>query len=49
MHDDFDGKGKWKTGPEEWASNPEHLLEQKVFLDIVKNAFRIYPNDRPVL
>jgi len=36
MHDSFDDKGKWKTGPQKWASNPQHLLEQKAFLNIVK-------------
>jgi len=43
MHDCFDDKGKWKTGPEKWASNPESLLEQKVFLNIVKKCLQDLP------
>jgi len=43
IHDCFDDKGKWTTGPEEWASNPEHLLEQKDFLDIVKKCLQDLP------
>ena len=43
MHDCFDDKGKWKTGPEEWASDPERLLEQKSFLNIVKKCIQDLP------
>lgn len=39
----FDNSGRWKTGPAQWASNPEALLEQKYFLDIVKKCFRGLP------
>lgn len=39
----FDNKGKWTTGPKEWASNPEDLLEQKTFLDIVKKCLQDLP------
>ena len=39
----FDAKGKWKTGPAKWSSNPETLLEQKSFLDIVKKCLKDLP------
>nr|MDA3787177.1 sigma factor-like helix-turn-helix DNA-binding protein [Desulfobacula sp.] len=35
--------GKWKTGPAKWASNPESLLEQKSFLNIVKKCLQDLP------
>ena len=38
LDDHFDAMGKWKTGPAKWASDPEQLLEQKSFLDIVKKS-----------
>lgn len=38
LDDQFDAMGKWKTGPAKWASDPEKLLEQKSFLDIVKKC-----------
>ncbi len=41
--DNFDKNGKWKTGPAKWASNPEHLLEQKSFLNIVKQCLKDLP------
>jgi len=41
--DVFDANGKWETGPAQWASNPEALLEQKSFLDIVKKCFKALP------
>jgi RNA polymerase sigma-70 factor (ECF subfamily) len=43
IHDCFDDQGKWKTGPEEWASNPERLLEQKSFLSIVQKCLQDLP------
>jgi len=43
MHDSFDDKGKWKTGPQKWASNPQHLLEQKDFLNIEKKCLQDLP------
>jgi len=39
----FDGNGKWITGPAKWASNPELLLEQKSFLNILKKCFHNLP------
>ncbi len=43
MHACFDDKGKWKNGSEKWASNPELLLEQKAFLNIVKKCLQALP------
>jgi len=43
MQNSFDDKGKWKTGPEDWASNPERLLEQKAFLNIVRKCLQDIP------
>jgi RNA polymerase sigma-70 factor, ECF subfamily len=43
IDDHFDVMGKWKTGPAKWASNPESLLEQKSFLDIVKKCLGQLP------
>ncbi|MCK5311076.1 MAG: sigma-70 family RNA polymerase sigma factor [Desulfobacteraceae bacterium] len=43
LDDRFDARGKWKTGPAQWASNPEQLLEQKSFLDMVKKCLRELP------
>lgn len=39
----FDDKGMWKTGPEEWASDPERLLSQKDFLKVVSQCFKNLP------
>ena len=44
--DAFDDKGMWKTGPAEWASDPEQLLHQKDFLSVVSHCFTQLP-DRP--
>jgi RNA polymerase sigma-70 factor, ECF subfamily len=46
--DIFNETGKWETGPAKWSSNPELLLEQKSFLDIVKKCFQDLPK-RPSL
>ncbi|MEN8210278.1 MAG: sigma-70 family RNA polymerase sigma factor [Thermodesulfobacteriota bacterium] len=43
LDDHFDARGKWKTGPAKWESNPENLLEQKSFLDIVKKCIQELP------
>ena len=43
LDEHFDARGKWKTGPAKWASNPEKLLEQKSFLNIVKKCLRELP------
>ncbi len=43
MDDNFDCNGRWKTGPVEWAANPENLLEQKSFLDVVKKCLKDLP------
>jgi RNA polymerase sigma-70 factor (ECF subfamily) len=43
LDDHFDAMGKWKTGPAKWASDPEQLLEQKSFLDIVKKCIQELP------
>lgn len=34
----FHSNGKWKDSPKDWASNPEKLLEQKSFLEILKKC-----------
>ena len=39
----FDNRGKWKTGPAEWAENPETLLEQKAFMEVVKKCLELLP------
>ncbi|MCA1786325.1 MAG: sigma-70 family RNA polymerase sigma factor [Desulfobacteraceae bacterium] len=46
MHDSFDHNGRWKTGPAQWASDPERLLEQKAFLDIIRKCLQELP-ERP--
>ncbi|MCA1794743.1 MAG: hypothetical protein LC660_12920 [Desulfobacteraceae bacterium] len=46
IHDSFDHNGRWKTGPAQWASNPERLLEQKAFLDIIGKCLQELP-ERP--
>jgi RNA polymerase sigma-70 factor (ECF subfamily) len=43
MEDQFDCNGRWINGPKEWAANPENLLEQKLFLDVVKKCFQSLP------
>ena len=43
LDDHFDAMGKWKTGPVKWASDPEQLLEQKSFLDVVKECLLELP------
>ena len=43
LDDHFDARGKWKTGPVKWQSDPEQLLEQKSFLDIVKKCLKELP------
>jgi RNA polymerase sigma-70 factor, ECF subfamily len=43
MHDSFDHNGRWKTGPAQWASDPERLLEQKAFLDIIRKCLHELP------
>jgi len=43
LDDHFDATGKWKTGPAKWKSDPEQLLEQKSFLDIVKKCLKELP------
>ena len=43
LDDHFDASGKWKTGPAKWKSDPEQLLEQKSFLDIVKRCLKELP------
>ncbi len=46
-HEDaFDDKGMWKTGPADWAANPELLLSQKDFLAVVTQCFKDLP-ERP--
>lgn len=42
--DAFDDKGQWKTGPANWASNPERLLSQKDFLAVVTQCFEQLPD-----
>mgnify|MGYP001551820386 FL=1 len=42
----FDSSGKWVTGPAHWKANPEKLLEQKSFLDIVRTCLESLP-ERP--
>ena len=44
--DRFDEKGQWVNGPEQWKANPEKLLEQKAFLDMVKLCLSELP-ERP--
>ena len=43
QEDNFDDNGRWKTGPEEWASNPEKLLNQKDFMAVVTRCFAELP------
>lgn len=43
LDDHFDARGKWKTGPAQWALNPEKLLEQKSFLNIIKKCLKGLP------
>ncbi len=39
----FDRKGHWKNGPAPWAENPEQLLEQKAFLNTVRQCLDTLP------
>ena len=39
-------KGQWVTSSVKWKSNPENLLEQKDFMDVVKTCLIELP-DRP--
>ncbi|MCG8618816.1 MAG: sigma-70 family RNA polymerase sigma factor [Desulfobacterales bacterium] len=39
----FDRKGQWKDGPTPWPDTPEDLLEQKSFLDMVKECLKSLP------
>lgn len=41
-----EGKDSWKSGVEDWASDPERLLSQKDFLAVVENCFQDLP-DKP--
>jgi RNA polymerase sigma-70 factor (ECF subfamily) len=41
--DAFDDFGKWKTGPQAWASDPVKLLEQKSFLSVVTSCLKDLP------
>lgn len=41
--DQFDSNGHWVTGPLEWKANPQELLEQKSFLDMVKKCLASLP------
>jgi len=36
--DHFDSKGQWINGPAKWMSDPEQLLKQKSFLNIIKKC-----------
>ncbi len=48
LDNQFDNDGQWTSGPAKWKSNPEKLLEQKSFLDIVKLCLSELP-ERPAL
>ncbi len=39
----FHSNGKWKDPPKDWESNPEKLLEQKSFLEILKQCVEGIP------
>ncbi|MEH0020515.1 MAG: sigma-70 family RNA polymerase sigma factor [Desulfobacter sp.] len=39
----FDRKGQWKNGPTPWSDNPEQLLEQKSFLNMVLQCLETLP------
>ena len=43
LEDDFNSKGQWETGPAKWTSDPEQLLKQKSFLDILKKCLQELP------
>lgn len=43
INDEFDATGQWKTGPAQWAANPEELLAQKSFLEIVQKCLSQLP------
>lgn len=43
INDEFDAAGHWKTGPAQWAANPEELLAQKSFLEIVQKCLSQLP------
>lgn len=46
LEDQFDAAGQWITGPARWKGNPERILEQKDFMDAVKQCLRELP-ERP--
>lgn len=46
LEDKFDSTGHWETGPAEWKGNPEKLLEQKSFMDIIRKCLLELP-ERP--
>lgn len=46
MENHFDDDGQWVNGPAKWKGNPEKLLEQKSFMDIVKKCLLELP-ERP--
>ena len=41
--DAFDDKGMWKTGPKDWETDPEQLLNQKDFLVVVNQCLKDLP------
>jgi len=43
IHARFDHHGRWKTGPARWASDPERLVAQKDFIEILHQCLKEMP------
>ncbi|MDT8379953.1 MAG: sigma-70 family RNA polymerase sigma factor [Desulfotignum sp.] len=43
IHARFDHHGRWKTGPARWASDPERLMAQKDFIEILHQCLKELP------